>query len=481
MNLKQFTKRRISLVCLYFLNSILFGCKPKETNDDMAMLFSAILLTQAPPIAMINLGDSLTNGDQSGSTHEFSQTSSFPQLLANQMRRRGSDVIWNNPYLNATGANAGLRKDPSLLPYNLGINGQTTKTLIGTTASTGGSTHIDKILSPIPEILGKPTTQLEAAEYIGKLNLDRTLIITLWIGGNDVLGAVTASSGSTMTAASINTFLSDTTAEHDLNSVKNNLNATVNRLKILPRAEIFLATLPDISGIGFLVTQSDIEKIAHTTDNLNITSFGSCQALGFGSLIGTSAANSLLGQLDGNNTTLNAVISGVAGNDGTCLTQAEGNLVTTRVNEINTYIRSLADANQNVHLVDIDAMFKRVLNGDVTVGGKVLGKTIGQGGVFSFDGVHPSNTGHGLIANVFIEEMNRKLGLNLANVDLALIQTTDPYRDDDRDGFAVGPNISVSPINASLSLHFPDCDDTNSNKYARIVHGGGGNTAGTCP
>ncbi|TGK84655.1 hypothetical protein EHQ24_06595 [Leptospira noumeaensis] len=340
---------------------------------------------------------------------------------------------------------------------------------------------MDKILSPISAILGKSITQLEAAEYVGNLNPDRTLIVTLWIGGNDVLGAVTASNGSAMTTTSINTFLNDTSAEHDLTSVKSNLNATLNRLKVLPKAEIFIATLPDISGIGFLLTQSDLEKIAHTTDNLNITSFGSCQALGFGSLIGTSTANSLLNQLDGNNTTLNAVIGGIAGNDGTCLTQAEGNLVTTRVNEINTYIRLLAESNLNVHLVDIDAMFKRVLNREVTVGGKVLGKTIGLGGVFSFDGVHPSHTGHGLIANVFIEEMNRTLGLNLALVDLAIIQASDPYRDDDNDGFARGPNTAVSPINPSLNLHFPDCDDSNANKFARIEHGGGGATPGTCP
>src|SRR5688572_22395183 len=105
------------------------ACKKTE-GDDMSML--ALMLSSANssgsniPITMINLGDSLTNGDQSGATHEFSQEASFPQLIANQMFERGS-LPWDNPLLNATGGSAGQRKEATTIPYNLGINGHTTK------------------------------------------------------------------------------------------------------------------------------------------------------------------------------------------------------------------------------------------------------------------------------------------------------------------------------------------------------------------
>ena len=39
--------------------------------------------------------------------------------------------------------------------------------------------------------------------------------------------------------------------------------------------------------------------------------------------------------------------------------------------------------------------------------------------VFSLDGVHPSNLGHALIANAFVEVMNRELGLAIPALDPA--------------------------------------------------------------
>ena len=60
----------------------------------------------------------------------------------------------------------------------------------------------------------------------------------------------------------------------------------------------------------------------------------------------------------------------------------------------------------------------------------LLGKTINginftttyvSGGLFSLDGVHPSNQAHGIIANEFIKAINTKFGANIPLVDVSSI------------------------------------------------------------
>jgi lysophospholipase L1-like esterase len=47
------------------------------------------------------------------------------------------------------------------------------------------------------------------------------------------------------------------------------------------------------------------------------------------------------------------------------------------------------------------------------------------GGVFSLDGIHPTRTGHALIANVFIDAINARFGEQIPPVDVARIARTD--------------------------------------------------------
>jgi lysophospholipase L1-like esterase len=40
------------------------------------------------------------------------------------------------------------------------------------------------------------------------------------------------------------------------------------------------------------------------------------------------------------------------------------------------------------------------------------------GGLLSFDGIHPSNTGYALIASVFIDTINKAFGTNISQIDI---------------------------------------------------------------
>jgi lysophospholipase L1-like esterase len=50
------------------------------------------------------------------------------------------------------------------------------------------------------------------------------------------------------------------------------------------------------------------------------------------------------------------------------------------------------------------------------------------GGFYSLDGLHPSNTGYAVLANVFIATMNQAYGTSVPAVNVAAIYQTDPFR-----------------------------------------------------
>jgi hypothetical protein len=164
---------------------------------------------------------------------------------------------------------------------------------------------------------------------------------------------------------------------------------------------------------------------------------------------------------------LNAAVAAVAGLDGNLLEPAEAALVQARIAAINAHLASLATA-PGVTLVDAHATFAALVRGELLIAGRPLGKTFGAGGLFSLDGIHPSHTGHALIANLFIGAMNEALGLGIPPIDLAAVQAADPYLDRDGDGFPAGPGpLAVDP----LLLPLADCDDADPGILPPLVAG----------
>lgn len=89
------------------------------------------------------------------------------------------------------------------------------------------------------------------------------------------------------------------------------------------------------------------------------------------------------------------------------------------VSSYNQTIQSMA-GNSGFPVVDINNAFKTIIaNGGVSSNGVTLTPT--PGSLFSLDGVHPSNRGHGIVANMTIDAINSAYNTNLQNIDISEI------------------------------------------------------------
>jgi lysophospholipase L1-like esterase len=443
------------------------GCMKKWLVGTMVVLMSVLggcgdNHDSQEKVVLINLGDSYANGVQSGSgnVNQYTQVNSYPQIIADQMTE-AVDLVWGNPLVDMDKQ----RIDDTFYPYNVGVDGATVQSLL--TETSDDWDYINELMKPIPAHTGTAVTQLEAAEYVAGLHSNKTKkIITLLIGGNDVLGTVNAGGGTQLTAFHINAFFNDTDVQgnplgagHDLASVTANLTTIIDRLKAIPNSHIFISSLPSVAGIAGLFNKNDIEKMA-VYDNPQVTALADEEYMGFVPVGGFGVLPGLSGALAADDATLNATIAGTlaaGGNDAFSLTAAEKAIIEARTNAINDHIESLVASNDNVYLVDLVSFFNRVIAGEVVIDGHEISRSYG-GGLFSMDGFHPSNTGYALIGNVFIQTINETGIIDpIPLADLSAIFANDPYQDRDSDGYIPGP-LDLSIVDMTFAS-FLDCDD----------------------
>lgn len=100
--------------------------------------------------------------------------------------------------------------------------------------------------------------------------------------------------------------------------------------------------------------------------------------------------------------------------------------IRARIKEYNDELLAQAAAYPRVHVVDMHAAVQEVLASGVDVGGAHLSPQP-LGGLLSLDGMHFSDTGYGVLANMFISRINQDLGTKIAPVDLEAVRAQDPY------------------------------------------------------
>ncbi|MCH7723740.1 MAG: hypothetical protein IIC76_10495, partial [Bacteroidetes bacterium] len=137
--------------------------------------------------------------------------------------------------------------------------------------------------------------------------------------------------------------------------------------------------------------------------------------------------------------------------DAFVLDPAEITIAKNAVDDFNGII--LAEAgSRDIAVVDFNTFLKNLLTSPIPVPGiGVFSSSYISGGTFSYDGVHPSSRGYGIIANEWIKVINQKFGANVPEVDLNSL-----------------PGIPIGKITAGA---FPDYPPGYYNSMIRMITG----------
>lgn len=378
-----------------------------------ALLLPVAALAQPNFTTYVSMGDSLTAGFSSGSLVVTYQATSYPALLAksfgvSDFQQPTVSVPGIPPILQlnallptvSIGPSSSQFGAPTNLnlprPYNnMAVPGFRMHDLVATTTDNGGLA--DLILRR------QGFTQLQEG-----LGLHPTFV-TLWIGNNDVLAAAT--SGRVIEGVTI-TPLAQFQAE---------LTAAVGAIAA-SGAKLAIANIPDVTSIPFVTTipRFIINPATEQPVLINgapVPLIGPNGPLQAGDFVLLTASSELA---QGKGIPVQLGGSGQPLSDAVVLDAGEVATIQARLQAYNGVIASLA-ASSGAALVDANATLRQLASGFIPVGGIDFTGAFLTGGVFGYDGVHPTKFGYGYIANLFITAINGKFGTNLKPVNLAAL------------------------------------------------------------
>ena len=409
----------------------------------------------------VSVGNSLTAGYQSNGLFASAQAYSFPNLIAGQLSASGSTTIgtfqqplysdpgtpdavtgkasryelisWAGPVIGPRGLTPGTPVNATLpRPYdNLGVPGAVIFDFLDSTdiiakAGPPRSNPLFLLVLRSQATFGKSIFQQAVA-----LNPD---LVTFWLGNNDVLGFAT--SGGVSPSAPTSTPIFTALYTQALGTLH----------AALPNAKIVVANIPDVRVIPFFNTLGpEIAGLLPAGIYLRYQTHGNT-SVAFDStrfteanpplicLTGAAYAP-LLGHPTGKwyrDHGYPALPPGIDTTkpfglhpqnpwpDALVLDATEQATAGASVQAFNGVIAGVAAANKAV-VVDINGFLNRIKVGGFQTSGISFTADYISGGVFSFDGVHPSDQGSGIIANQFIAAMNSSFGWSIPYVNVAAL------------------------------------------------------------
>lgn len=414
----------------------------------------------------VAVGNSLAAGYQSSGLYKSAQLYSYPNLLAGQLKLAGAGLgtfeqpYWpdpgnpdpktgkaaryviisladpNNPVIGPKGetvtAMAPENAATLMRPYdNLGLPGAPLAGFMDTvgTYQGGFGPAIVRGAAGLPKSVFRSVVALQPQ------------LVTFWLGNNDVLGYATT--GGTSPSAPTNLSIFQALYTQALDTLK----------KALPNAKVAVATVPDVRTVPFFTTIGPkvgaklaangglslyYQKSGETGMGTGTTKFSGGSGDPLICLTGSAYA-ALIGTPTGKFYKDNGFPALPAGIDTTkpfgvhpqnpwpnalTLDSAEQAIAGLAVTNFNAAIKTIA-ASYGAAVVDVNAVFTDIHTNGVLISGVKYTTAYITGGLFSLDGVHPSNRGAGVVANEFIKSINAKFGTTLTGVDVASLPALD--------------------------------------------------------
>lgn len=375
----------------------------------------------------VGVGDSLTAGFKDGALFADGQATGFYGRLATSM---GTQVVipsiaypgipTPNPATGqglllqipgtcqvgattfATGQTTG-RVNPTLPATDVAIPGQnmgeaiTTKWSIDLSNLATVDTAEDFVLgfpyafAPAPA--NTPRTQVETA-----VGLQPTFL-SIWLGSNDALGAALAATVDDTTLTPTQTF--NTQADTAFGA----LAAT--------GAKAVVFNVPDVTVIANLFSVAELSAITGL-DAAQIKLLFGVQKDAFVPLSALPTIQAIAGGTQQGQLAAHQI-----------LTRKEVKKIRKATKKYNAKLKALADAN-GWAFVDINSVLTEIARDGLAIEGVGTVTTAYLGGVFGLDGVHPSATGHAVVASLAVDAINAKYGTSLVHPDVAAIAAADP-------------------------------------------------------
>jgi len=379
----------------------------------LRLLFLSLLLAAAPAWAqkkadlsrLVVVGDSLSAGFQNGSLLDSQQPHGYANVIAEQARTPLALPLIAFPGIpnvlqlvsvgpppviqRAPGASTG-RDDPTVQATDLAVPGQNVADALDARPDIPIDSLTDLVLGLPGLFLGVSRSQVEWAEAL------RPTAVVLWLGNNDALGAATSGDASLLTPVPV--------FEAAYAEVIDRLAAT--------GATILTANIPDVTAIPFLTPAEEVAQRAGVPLNV----IGPLLGIGPGDFVTPDAAP-LIAEILGGMTP-----GPLPGN--VVLDASEVATIRAAVAAYNAFIAKKAHEHRAA-LVDIHELIDRVAKRGLVVNGQRL-TTEFLGGLFSLDGVHPTNTGYAVIANEFIRALDRRFDADIPPVNIEKIARRDP-------------------------------------------------------
>jgi lysophospholipase L1-like esterase len=323
----------------------------------------------------------------------------MPQILSPQPETRSPEQIHASrliPYLPAQNFAVPGQKLHDLLYLRPSVN------FSGLTQEQAGIQLLTNLVLGFPTyfFLNIPLSQLEMLEAMPF----KPDTLFLWVGSNDGLEAVRYGDPRGLTP---------------LKDFAKDFSTLMRRVGALRIPHVFMANLPDPTGTAFLIPVTELSAMGVPVPLGYPTEDGPLTAGDFLTLEG-------LGKLQ-------LFFPGKPLPDSFVITAAERNAIRDRVMDYNTAIEEAVSqynrtrSSAPVKMIDAWAQMNVVRDQGVTVGGIRLTTSL-LGGLFSLDGVHPSNTGYAVIANWFVDAINDSLPANrrIPQVDINQVASADP-------------------------------------------------------
>ncbi|MCL5029370.1 MAG: SGNH/GDSL hydrolase family protein [Bacteroidetes bacterium] len=413
----------------------------------------------------VSIGNSLTAGYQSGALYQSAQVYAYDNLISKQAGTTFAMPLISDPGIGgrikiqsldiAKGeivlAYDGSTGTPENLTYpapynNLGIPGALVYDVLNATSSTTCASYV----------FGNPATRTPnpffdiilrgSGSQFAQAKLLHPTFLSLWIGNNDVLGFATSGGFSP----------SAPTPTAQFQYLFSQLGDSIASLG----AKVAVANIPDVTSIPFFNTVGPLMAMEIPWGVIRLLGAPGLVYQKHGETIATGVADSLSLLTGGVLITLTAsnyaTLVGKPGGqfyrdnhypalppgidttkpfglhpqnpwpDALILDASEINTAKTSTAAFNAAIAAVVAKYPNQFaLVDINSIFNNIrahdFSGGTVYNGVRFFTSYITGGLFSLDGVHPTDQGQAIIADEFIKIINSKFGANYPLVDVASI------------------------------------------------------------